>query len=103
MVSYQYLYTFIALNFILLFAVFLSGILSKKAARLRDTLTAVIWLIFSGYYKLRLSHHLPADIHSRHLFLDWFLVIVYGFGCFISIIMTAAFVWGSIKDLFDKN
>ena len=66
MVSYQYLYTFIALNFILLFAVFLSGILSKKAARLRDTLTAVIWLIFSWYYKLRLSHHLPADIHSRH-------------------------------------
>ena len=88
MITYQHLFGFVILNLIILIVLILIFKLSKKAERHRDLLLSVCWLVFSWYYQLQISDHLPASIHSDHIFLEMFVTIIYGFGCWLSIIMT---------------
>ena len=69
MITYQHLFGFVILNLIILIVLILIFKLSKKAERNRDLLLSVCWLVFSWYYQLQISDHLPASIHSDHIFL----------------------------------
>ena len=88
MITYQHLFGFVILNLIILIALILFCKLSNKAERYRDFLLSVCWLVFSWYYQLQISDHLPTSIHRNHPFLEMFVTIIYGFGCWLSIIMT---------------
>ena len=88
MITYQHLFGLVILNLIILIALILFCKLSNKAERYRDFLLSVCWLVFSWYYQLQISDHLPTSIHRNHPFLEMFVTIAYGFGCWLSIILT---------------
>lgn len=88
MITYHHLYGLVIFNLIALIVLFLLCKLSKKAAGYGDLLAAGCWLVFSWYYQLNFSDHLSAAIHREHPFLELFVTIIYGFGCWISIILT---------------
>ena len=72
-ITYQHLFGLVILNLIILIALILFCKLSNKAERYRDFLLSVCWLVFSWYYQLQISDHLPASIHRNHPFLECLL------------------------------
>ena len=85
MVTYQYLYTFVIVNLVIVGTLFLLGKVSKKAWAIIELLIAVCWAAFSWYYQLRLSKHLPSNLYDKHAFLGLFMSVVYNLGCYLSI------------------
>ena len=65
-ITYQHLFGLVILNLIILIALILFCKLSNKAERYRDFLLSVCWLVFSWYYQLQISDHLPTSIHRNH-------------------------------------
>ena len=103
MITYSQLYTFIALNLIIAAGLFLLSVTVKKANGIGMFLLGICWCAFSWYFQLRMEGHLPADLHSNHIFLQWFVNIVYGFGCWLSIILVFIFGVAGISALLSPD
>ena len=103
MVTYQTLYTFIIANLVILCVLFLTGKVSKKAWQIIEFLIALCWAGFSWYYELRLSNHLPSGLHRNHFFLSTFLTVVYGFGCWLSIMLVFFFAVVLVTQLLSPD
>ena len=99
MITVQHLYGLIILNLVVLCGLFLLCKLSKKASSFGELLLAACWLVFSWYYQLRFSGHLPASIHHAHPFLEMFVTVIYGFGCWLSIMLTFTFAVVSVGQI----
>ena len=99
MITVQHLYGLIILNLVVLCGLFLLCKLSKKASSFGELLLAACWLVFSWYYQLRFSGHLPASIHHVHPFLEMFVTVIYGFGCWLSIMLTFTFAVVSVGQI----
>ena len=91
MITYSYLQTYIVINLLIVVALLMIGKVWKKSMFVMEILAMICWAVFSWHYQLDISKHLPSGLFKDHYFMSLFVTVVYGFGCWLSIMLTFTF------------
>ena len=103
MITYHYLHTFIIFNLVLVGIFLLTAIIFKKSAGIMMLLASLCWMGFSWYYQLRIGNQLAPGALSDHFFVNLFVTIVYGFGCWASVVLSFMFAVAGISQLLSPD
>ena len=103
MITYHSLQTFIIFNLVLVGIFLLTAMVFKKTTGIMMFLASLCWMGFSWYYQLRIGDHLVPGTLSDHFFVSLFVTIVYGFGCWLSFILTFMFAVTGVHSLLSPD
>ncbi|MCR5004597.1 MAG: hypothetical protein K6A77_01710 [Clostridiales bacterium] len=103
MITYSYLQTYIVIHLLIVVALLMIGKGWKKSMFVMEILAMICWAVFSWHYQLDISKHLPSGLFKDHYFMSLFVTVVYGFGCWLSLILTFTFGVIGVSNLMTSD